>query len=88
MRDQCLEKAGTEGTVVVQQWPRRVAEARLIGDDAAAGLEMMGESSQFVPVETVLSAGSIRIGSAPAGPDTSYPTGMGVPCQVQANVID
>jgi hypothetical protein len=48
---------------------------------------MMGESSQFVSVETVLSAGSIRIGSAPAGPDISYSTGTGVPRQLHAIVI-
>jgi hypothetical protein len=47
--DQLLEKAATKGAVVVQPWPRRVAEAGPIGDDAAAGLEMMGESSQFIP---------------------------------------
>ena len=40
---------------------------------------MIGESSQLVLVETVLIAGSIRIGSALAGPDISYPTVMGVP---------
>jgi hypothetical protein len=39
-------------------------------------------------VETVLIAGSIRIGSAPAGPKTSYPTGMGASPQLQANVIN
>ena len=32
-------------------------------------------------------AGSIRIGSAPAGPEHSYPTGTGVPRQLQANVF-
>jgi hypothetical protein len=35
----------------------------------------------------VLKAGSVRIGSASAEPDISYPTEMGVPFQLQANVV-
>ena len=36
----------------------------------------------------MLIAGSIRIGSALAGPHTSYPTGMFVPHQLHANMAD
>jgi hypothetical protein len=47
MSDQFLEKSATELTGVVKPWPRRVAETRPVGDNGAAGPEMMGEGSQF-----------------------------------------
>ena len=85
MRDRLLEKSTTEGTVVVQPVPRRIAEAGPVGD-TAAGLELIGESFQLVPGRDRAQRWQQRIGSASAGPDISYSTGMASRA-TQANVI-